>query len=185
MLVAMLTTAHAYDPGSSEANDLRMVIFYHDVCPYGRLKIPERLWDEVSERWAYIPDGTKRRAITIVSNRLEDNDVATFCASMDEWYAKNYPKGNPLEAKKEKVPEFGIVMVEAARETRSRYVFYTVVYNGTAEDRGTTEWICVLNNAKKKVYEENVKVENVKANSRVVTRHVFDYDGNADNVTCK
>jgi hypothetical protein len=183
-LVALTSVAQAYDPGSSEANMLRMNIFYHDVCPYGRVNMPERVWDEISSRWAYIPDGTKRRADTVVYQMIEDTGVAKFCATSDEWFAKNHPDGNPLAVRAEKaLPEFGILMVNAVRESNTRYVFFTVVLNNTTEDRNT-EWTCVLNNtAKRKVYEEKFNID-VKAKSRVVTRHVVHYDGNADNVLC-
>jgi hypothetical protein len=162
------------------------MIFYHDACPYGRLKMPDEVWDYVSSSWAYIPDATKRRADVVNYQRIEDVGVARFCERADEWFNENHPYGNPLEARRERLPEFGIAVTNASRETNTRYLFFTVVYNGTAEDRGTTEWTCTLSNAKNtKVYEKKLRVDNVKANSRVITRNVFHYDGNADNVQCK
>jgi hypothetical protein len=86
------------------------MIFYHDACPYGRLKMPDEVWDYVSSSWAYIPDATKRRADVVNYQRIEDVGVARFCERADEWFNENHPYGNPLEARRERLPEFGIAV---------------------------------------------------------------------------
>ena len=107
-----------------------------------------------------------------------------FCKKGDALFEKEYPEGNAYQAKMEQVPEFGIRMVKAWRITDSEYEVFTVIYNKTNRDYATTEWTCTFANKGVKVHEEKIKVDNVRANSRVIARHKVLYAGNATRVDC-
>ena len=159
------------------------MIFYRDVCPYGKLKIPQQLSDEMDERWAYIPQGTKRAAQQYL-DEIDTNRIRTFCAWADERAEKDYPGGNPYYINREQVPEFGVKVVKSWIASSNQYTVLTVVYNKTNQEHASTEWTCTLSNKGVKVYEGKIKVDDVKANSRVITKHQILYNGNATKVDC-
>ena len=67
VLLAAVGSAEAQE--SREATFLSGMIFYRDVCPYGKVKMPDYVSRNIDERWAYIPHGTKK-----VAERSRDNE---------------------------------------------------------------------------------------------------------------
>jgi hypothetical protein len=187
MLAALTVPAVAYDASSSSlANSLKMTIYYRNVCPYGRLKVPHQLHSENEERWAYLPDETKRKANKDVYQAIDDMGVEKFCKWNDDWFDKNWGKPDELEVEREKeLPELYVNVTGASRLTDAKYQFYLTAVNNS-DTNINTEWTCQFSNKAKTVIKEwKVTINNVAARSRIITKQEVVFYANVDTVFCK
>jgi hypothetical protein len=170
---------------SSLANSLKMTLIYRDVCPYGRLKVPHQHDQENAERWAYIPDDTKRQATRDVYQAIENMGIEKFCKWNDDWFDKNWGIPDELEVEREKtLPNLYATVTGAARLSDVKYQFFLTAVNNTDTSRDT-EWTCRLSNMGKAVIKEwKVAIPKVESHSRVITTQTVVSDANADTIFC-